>query len=317
MRSDALATSVATQGSGTTSHEAGVRIRDAFELLVLGALWGSSFLFMRVAAPDLGPVPLIAVRVTVAAILLCAIAYARGLHRDLFARFGALTFVGFINSALPFSLFAFATLSLSAGFASVLNATVPLFGALIAFLWFRERVSRLRMLGLGIGFLGVIVLVSNKLALVGDRMAVVAGLVAAVCYGVAAHFTKRRLSGVDPLILAAGSQVGSSLVLAIPAILLWPEHPVALRSWGAAFAVGLLGTAVAYVLYFRLLRSIGPSRAMVVTYLIPVFGILWGYLVLDEAITANMVLGGAIILVGTMLVARANKSPGASTTVKP
>lgn len=316
MRSDALATPVATAGSGTTSHEAGVRIRDAIELLVLGALWGSSFLFMRVAAPDLGPVPLIAVRVTVAAILLCALTYARGLHRDLFARFGALTFVGFINSALPFSLFAFATLSLSAGFASVLNATVPLFGALIAFLWFRERVSRLRMLGLGIGFLGVIVLVSNKLALVGDRIAVVAGLVAAVCYGVAAHFTKRRLSGVDPLIIAAGSQVGSSLVLAIPAILLWPEHSIAPRTWGAAFAVGLLGTAVAYVLYFRLLRSIGPSRAMVVTYLIPVFGILWGHLVLGEAITANMLAGGAIIVVGTMLVARANRSTAVPASLK-
>jgi len=105
-------------------------------------------------------------------------------------------------------------------------------------------------------------------------------------------------------------------VLAIPAILLWPEHSIAPRTWGAAFAVGLLGTAVAYVLYFRLLRSIGPSRAMVVTYLIPVFGILWGHLVLGEAITANMLAGGAIIVVGTMLVARANRSTAVPASLK-
>ncbi len=272
--------------------------RDLIDLLLLGAIWGASFLFMRVAAPEFGPVPLIAVRVAVAAAFLSVVLSHRNGFSEMKGRLVPLGVVGALNSAIPFSLFAFATLSLNAGFASVLNATAPLFGALVAYIWFRESLSPARVFGLALGFVGVLILVSGRLSLGGDLSAILACLLAALCYGIAAHYTKARLIGASPLVIATGSQIGAAVVLAAPAMYFWPARTPSVSGWLFALVLGVVCTGLAYVLYFRLIARAGAAKAIAVTYLIPVFGMGWGWLFLGERLTASMVLGCAVILLG-------------------
>jgi len=260
---------------------------------VLGAIWGGSFLFMRVAAPEFGPVPLIAARVTVAACFLVAVLAARGRLRQLADHGGPLLVIGALNAAFPFSLFAYAVLWITAGLASVLNATVPLFGALVAYVWLGEKLGSRRVLGLVIGFVGVIVLVSDRLRSArGSGLAVLAGLSAAALYGIGANYTKRKLADVDPLVTATGSQVAATLILLLPAVLFWPPANPSAQSWSSALVLGVLCTGIAFILFYRLIARLGPAKAVTVTYLIPAFGVLWGFLFLKEPISARM-LGGA------------------------
>jgi drug/metabolite transporter (DMT)-like permease len=272
------------------------------DLVVLGAIWGGSFLFMRVAAPEFGPVPLIAARVTVAACFLVAVLAVRGRLRQLADHGGPLLVIGALNAAIPFSLFAYAVLWITAGLASVLNATVPLFGALVAYVWLGEKLGWRRVLGLTIGFIGVVVLVSDRLRSArGSGLAVLAGLSAAAVYGIGANYTKRKLADVDPLVTATGSQVAALLILLVPAILSWPSTIPSVRSWSSALVLGVLCTGVAFVLFYRLLARLGPAKALTVTYLIPAFGVLWGFLFLKEPISTRMLGGAAIVLIGTAL----------------
>ena len=269
--------------------------RDLVELLLLAAIWGGSFLFMRVAVPEFGPIPLIEIRVAVAALFLSAVLALRGGFSGMRGRIFALSVVGAINSALPFSLFAYAMLSLTAGFAAVLNATAPLFGALVAYVWLRESLAATRVLGLVLGFIGVVILVWGRLSLRGDRRAILAALLAAVAYGIAAHYTKRRLAGAPPLAIATGSQIAAAVLLLPPALHYWPARAPSLPSWLCAVALGIACTGIAYILYFRLIANAGPARAIAVTYLVPVFGMLWGLLFLREAITPNILAGEAVV----------------------
>lgn len=280
-----------------------MKTRDLVDLFVLGAIWGASFLFMRVAAPEFGAIPLIFARVGIAAIFLIAVLARRGGLSQLYPNAARLTFLGAVNSAIPFSLFAYAVLFVTAGFASVLNATAPLFGALVAFIWLRERLAPSRSVGLIIGFAGVLVLVWGRVSVAGDGggIAVLAGLSAAVLYGISASYVKKRLSDVDPFVIATGSLIAATVMLFPLAILYWPQTPPGRVSWVSAVLIGVICTGIAYILYFRLLSRIGPSKTLAVTYLIPAFGVLWGHLLLDEPITASMVVGCTVILVGTTL----------------
>lgn len=272
------------------------------DLVVLGALWGASFLFMRVAAPAFGPVPLIFVRVTIAALLLLPMLLRQqGGLAQARAVAAPLALVGAINTAIPFTLLAFAALTLPAGLSSVLNASVPLFGGLIGFLWLGQRPSRQRTLGLAAGFGGVLVLAWPRLTSVHDWRAVVAALGATVLYALSAHVTQRSLAGVRPLVLAGGSMVAASLMLAPLAVVAWPAAPPAASAWLYAGLLGVGCTALAYLLYFRLLARAGPSTAMAVTYLIPVFGVTWGALLLDERLPASAILGALLVLGGVAL----------------
>lgn len=275
--------------------------RDLIDLVVLGALWGASFLFMRVAAPAFGPVPLIAVRVGIAAVILWPLLLRQGAAGQARAAFGPLVFVGAANTAIPFSLLAYAALTLPAGLLSVLNASVPLFGALIGFLWLRHRPAPRTMLGLAVGFAGVLALAWPRLASGSDWRAVAAALLAAVLYGLSAHVTQRSLSGVRPLVVAAGSQVAAAVMLAPLAALAWPDRAPTALAWGYASMLGVGCTALAYVLYFRLIARAGPSTAMAVTYLIPVFGVTWGAVLLDERLPASALLGALLVLAGVAL----------------
>jgi drug/metabolite transporter (DMT)-like permease len=272
--------------------------RDLLDLLVLGAIWGAAFLFIRVAVPEFGPVALVEVRVIIAAALLMGLVVIRGQLGAFRGRWGALTLIGALNTAVPFALFAYATQTVPAGFAAVLNSTTPLFGALLGGAFFGERLGFTRALGLGIGFAGVVVLVARDLALVGGPPAIGAALLGALLYAISAHLTHRLLGGVPSLVIAAGSLVASAVMLAIPAALLWPAARPSPAAWGSTLALAVLATALGYILYFRLLERVGATRAISVTYLIPLFGMVWGATFLHERITLPMLLGCGLILFG-------------------
>ncbi len=280
-----------------------MRPRDVFELLLLAALWGASFLFLRVATPEFGPVALIEVRVALASAFLLPILIARSGTADLRNHWWPIFLVGLFNSALPFCLFAYSTLYVTGGFAAIINATSPLFGALVAWLWLGDRLDASRVVGLTIGFFGVVVLVWNKISFgfEGASLAIPAAILGAALYGVAASYTKRYLSGVTPLALATGSQIAAVLLLLPGAIWLWPEAKVSASAWTATVIMGIACTAIALLLYFRLIANVGPAKAISVTYLIPGFAVLWGAMFLGEVLTLNMIVGCVVILLGTAL----------------
>jgi drug/metabolite transporter (DMT)-like permease len=284
-----------------------MRPGDAVELLALAALWGASFLFMRLGAAEFGPVALSALRVGLATLALLPLLWWHGHAAALRMHWRAIAVVGVTNSALPFVLFSLAALAINAGLSSIFNATAPLWGALIAWLWLGDRLTRVRVAGLAIGFVGVLWLAWDKASLkpgehgVSTGVAVAACLAATLCYGFGANYTKRRLSGVSPLAVATGSQLAATVVLLPPALWLWPTSAPSAIAWASIAGLALLCTAVAYLLYFRLIYHLGAARAITVTFLIPVFGVVWGALFLGEALSAAMVLGCAVILLGTAL----------------
>jgi len=284
-----------------------MRAVDVVDLLLLAALWGASFLFTRVAVAAFGPVALVEVRVLVAAAFLLAIVAWRGQWPALRANFGRAAVLGLINSALPFVLFSYATLTITAGFASILNATVPMWTAAIGVLWLKERIRAGQWLGVALGFAGVFVLVWGKVDLHPGSthwsvtLAVGAALAATLAYGAAVHLARHLQRGVAPLVTAAGTQIGAAALMAAPAVWLWPAQTPDAWLWLSAVALGVGCTGVAYVLYFRLIARTGAMRAASVTFLIPLFGTFWGALFLGEEVTAQMVFGGAIVLAGTTL----------------
>ena len=290
------------------------------EFLLLAALWGSSFLFMRLGAAEFGALPTAGVRVALAALFLLPVFLVSGVWSDFRQRMGKILFVGLLNSGIPFALFAFAVMHISTGLTSILNATVPLTGAAVAWVWLKDRPDAVRATGLAIGFVGVCLLVIGKsgfslapgAASSGEALlAMLACLLATVCYGLAASFTKRYLTGVHPLATASGSQIGAALGLAMPTWWLWPSQPVSTGAWSAMVAVALLCTSLAYILFFRIIAKAGPSKALTVTFLVPVFALFYGRLFLNEHITPWMIGCGLVIMVGTSLSTGLIKRPAA------
>lgn len=277
--------------------------RDLLDLTLLAALWGGSFLFMRYAVPDFGVVPLIWLRVALASVCLLPLLLMKRQLGALRRQAGALTVMGLFNSGLPFLLIAWATLSITAGLASIMNAMTPVFTALIGALWLGDRLDGRRSLGLLLGLAGVALLAADKADFRpgGSGWAIVAMLLATACYGFAANHTRRYLQGVPALVNATGTQLVSALVLLPPALWSWPERMPGLGPWLAALVLGVACSALAYLLFFRLIARVGASRAVTVTFLVPVFGTLWGALFLGEPVTASMLAGGAVVLLGTGL----------------
>jgi len=284
-----------------------MRSSDVSELLALAALWGASFLFMRLGAAEFGPVALTAVRVGGGALFLLPCLAWRGQFGELQRHWHMIFIVGVTNSALPFLCYSYAALSITAGLSSIFNAASPLFGALIAWAWLNDRLTPARVLGLVIGFGGVLGLVWSNAShgagfkAGGSGGAIVACLAAALLYGGSANLTKRYLAGVAPMAVAAGSQLSAALVLALPALWWWPPAMPSPTAWWSAGLLALLCTGIAYVLYFRLIANVGPANAIAVTFLLPAFAVLWGWLFLREPVTPAMLLGCAVILAGTAL----------------
>lgn len=278
------------------------------DFIALSAIWGASFLFMRVAVVEFGVAATAALRVAIAASVLVPLMLWKG-HGAMFRRhWWKVCLVGLLNSGLPFLLFSFALLSITTGLSAILNATVPLFGAIIAWWWLEDRPSGSRVLGLFVGFAGVAALAWDKASFKPDAAsgiapawAVLACLLATVCYGIAASATKRFLGGLPPLVTATGSQVGASIALALPALWLRPERMPGMQAWMALVVLGVLCTGVAYILYFRLIEQAGPAKALAVTFALPVFAIVYGALFLGEQVTVAMLGWGAVVLVGTAL----------------
>ena len=280
-----------------------MRPRDVAELIALAALWGASFLLMRIAAPAFGPVALAGLRVAGAALLLVPLLAAHRQLSELTRHWRAIAAVGLMNSALPFLCFAYAALSINAGVSAIFNSATPLFAAMIAWVWLAERMTPARVLGLAIGFAGVIWIAWDKIGFKagGSTWAVAACLAATLCYGVAPSLTKRHLTGAAPLAVAAGSQLAAAVFLALPALLFWPSDPPSPHAWLTVAALAFFCTGLAYILYFRLIAHAGPANAVAVTYLVPIFAVAWGGVFLGETLSWRLVAGCAVVFAGTAL----------------
>lgn len=272
-------------------------------LLALSAIWGASFLFMRLGAPVLGPVALIAGRVLSAALFLAIVGAA--LRKPLDARRNGLHYLvlGLFNSALPFLLFAFAARTLSASLMAILNATAPIWAAVIGAAITRTMLPGRALLGLALGMGGVALLVGFDPSTMhaGAPLAIALGLGAAFSYGIATQYA-RSARKVDPFANAHGSMWGATL-LVVPLLAVAP--PAAAPSFAIALAVLALGvvcSGIAYLLYFRLVADEGAASALTVTFLVPVFGVLWGHVALGEPLGWNTLVGALVVIVGTALV---------------
>lgn len=297
-----------------------MKLADILNVFVLGLVWGLSFLLVRVAAPEFGAVALIEVRVVLAALLLLPVLIlCRGLP-DLRRHWRAILAMGVLHYAVPFCLFAWAMLTLTSGYAAIINASSPLFAGVIARFWLGERMRALRIVGLATGFAGVVLLVRQRLG--ANQMsldlvlAVGAALLASSCYAVGAVLARKHLSGVRPIAVAGGSMAAAAIVLAPVALWSWPEVPPSPGAWSMAVLLGAVCTALAFVLYFRLIANVGPTRAIVVTFLIPVFAVVAGAAVLGERLTAEMLAAGAVVFTGTALsTGLLRRSPNGQTNV--
>ena len=268
---------------------------DGVELGLLGAIWGASFLFQRIAAPQFGALPLGELRLLLGAVVLLPF-----LWRDRAAfplrLWPRLALVGAINSAIPFALFAWAAQRAPAGVIAISNSMSVLFTAVVAFAFFGERIRLRQAAALMAGFAGVVVLASAKTAGLSLGWAVAAGTTAAFLYGIGVNLIRHWLAGLPPIALAAATLSCAAVVLAPFALATWLPGPKSLGAWSSTLALGVICSGLAYALYYRLIQRIGGARAVTVTYLVPLFAVAWGWMLLDETPTLAMFLAGALIL---------------------
>lgn len=272
----------------------------SLQLIALAAIWGASFLFMKVSAVEFGPLALIFVRASIGCLTLLPFLWFYKGFSTVRKQSKHIFIVGLTNTAIPFVALAYATLSLEAGFTSIINATAPIFTAIVAFIWLKEKFTGIKIFGLVVGFLGVVSLfaVKGSFSLDSNTIAILVGLFATLNYGFAACYTRKHLVGVSSLAIATGSQFFAVLALLPFLPFYWPEAEISHLAILSAVVLGSMCTALAYILYFKLLASLGPQKAITVTYLIPVFGIIWGVLFLNELVTMTILLSAVLILVG-------------------
>ena len=284
-----------------------MRPADLIRFLILATLWGASFLLIRIIVPSLGAIATTEARVALAGLALVAwhaIAHTPFVWRS---NAKAIAVVGVINSAIPFALFAFAAKTLPAGYLAILNATSPLFGALVARAWLHEPLGAKRLIGVAFGIAGVAALVKLGPVVVDAAVLVAcaACLLAAACYGFAGNYMRQLERPVPPTAMATGSQLVAAIAL-LPLLAFEPVH--AMPTTGvivAALILAIASTAIAFLLYFRLIRDVGATRALTVTFLIPLFAIGWARVVLEEGPTPRMASGAALVIVATWLIVSA------------
>lgn len=281
---------------------------DTLMLLTLGGLWGASYLFLRVGGGEFGAWALGGLRAVGAALCLLPLLCGGGRWRELRTHWKPIAVIGLASAAAPYLLFGFATQHISTGLTATMSAATPIYAATIGWYWLQDRLSLSRITGLAIGVAGVAWLVWDRIDLSAaggtqTAWALAAALLATLAYGFAGNFTKRYLNGVSPLVVTAGGQLAASVVLAGPALAMWPDARPSHQAWAALAVLAVGCTAVAYLMFFRLIANIGAPRTMTVSFLIPAYGVLWGYLFLAETITLRMAAGCAVILVGTALTA--------------
>jgi drug/metabolite transporter (DMT)-like permease len=288
-----------------------MRISDLLRLLLLAAIWGASFLFMRILAPVLGALWTTEIRVALAFCALTAFLYLTRRTLALRANGRHYLVIGLFNSALPFPLFAYAALTLPAGYSAIMNATTPLWGALLAVLALKERLTLRKIGGLLLGIGGVALLVRLGPAHMNmqSALAIAACLLAALSYAIAGIYSRKKSGAIAAPLMATGSQ-GAAALLLLPLALCQPvTTSVTPLVVAVALALALLCTALAYLLFFRLIADVGATRALTVTFLIPLFALLWGTLFLHEAITPSMLAGCALVVLAMWLVLFQRKAP--------
>ena len=280
-----------------------VSLRDISELIFLSAIWGSSFLFLRLTSPVFGPIFLIEMRVLSGLAVLLPLVLFLGKLAEFQKHWKIIATVSLMNMAIPFCFFAFSAVYIGAGLLSIINATVPIFSACVAYVVYKERLSRGSLLGLLIGFLGVVVLMFNPGESFGSSgwLAILSALLACLLYGTAINLTVNNLQGVSGLTITAGGLFVSSLVLLPFALWARPEVLPVGNIWWSVFALGIVCTGFGFVMFYRLIDRIGAGRAIMTTYLIPVFSILWGNIFLGESVTLIMVVGCILVLLGVGL----------------
>ena len=278
-------------------------MRDISELILLSAVWGSSFLFLRLTSPIFGPIFLIEMRVLSGLAVLLPLVLFLGKFAEFQKHWKIIATVSLMNMAIPFCFFAFSAVYIGAGLLSIINATVPIFSACVAYVVYKERLSSGSLLGLLIGFLGVVVLMFNPGESFGlsGWLAILSALLACLLYGTAINLTVNNLQGVSGLTITAGGLFVSSVVLLPFAFWTRPEvFPVG-NIWWSVFALGVVCTGFGFVMFYRLIDRIGASRAIMTTYLIPLFSIIWGNIFLGESVTLIMVIGCILVLLGVGL----------------
>lgn len=280
-----------------------MNLTSLLRLVSLSAIWGASFMLLRIGVPALGPVVLIFLRVLLAAVFLFAVGRYFAKSLDLGRHWRHYLVLGGVNSALPFLLFAYAATSISASLLSILNATAPIWAALIGALRTGTVLTGKSLLGMLFGIAGVGLLTGIEAVTLapGGGLAMVAAVAAAFSYGLATTYAKSA-SPVEPFANAHGSMWAATLLL-VP-VLAFAPLPTAAPGMGivaAVVALGVVCSGLAYLLYFRLIADLGATPALTVTFLIPVFGVLWGHLFLDEAVGWHTLAGAALVLLGTAL----------------
>ena len=284
------------------SNTSPIQLKHLLMFVLLASIWGASFMFTRVASPEFGAFAFASLRLGIAAVVLLPILLMAGNWKYLRNDFWLIVFISLFNSALPFVMFAYATLYLEAGMTSVLNSFVPMLSGLIAHIYFKDYLSKSQQLGLVIGIIGVGVLMMDKMGFGNNTiLPLFACLAACLSYAISANITKRNLSHVPPKVLASSTMFVSGLLLIPFGLSTWPDTMPSLTAWSAVLAVAVLSTALAYLLFFELIKNIGPTRTVSVTLLIPIFGIFWGAVLLDEPITWTIIVGTIIIITGAFL----------------
>jgi len=274
--------------------------RTAIELTLLGAIWGGSFLFMRVAAGEFGALPLVEARLALGALVLLPFLW-QARAKFTAALWLRIAGIAAVNSVIPFALFAWGAERAPAGIGAITNAMTVMFTSLVAYLLYQERISARQLIGLVAGFVGVAILASGKTAGQAVWPAALAGASASLCYGFGINFVRRYLTGLPAGAVAAANLLCGSILLAPVALWNWPQQPVSAKSWGSAVLLGVLCTGIAFVFYYRLIARIGAPRTSTVTYLIPLFGVIWAWMLLGEPVTVTMGVAGALILAGVAL----------------
>jgi drug/metabolite transporter (DMT)-like permease len=294
--------------------------RDFGILLLLGAMWGASYLFIRITAPALGPVVLMDARVLLAGAALMFYALVARRVPSFKGQWRAFLILGTINGAIPLTLIAAAELNLPASLAAMLNATVPLFTALVAAVWLKDRLTLKKVIGLLMGMVGVGVLVGlSHLPLTGIiLLSAGASLLAALCYAFGNVYASLNFKGASPLALSIGQQLATGVVLVPFALIRLPTTFPSTEVILAFLGLSLISTSIGYLLYFHLIQTVGATKTAIVTFLVPVFGLLWGVLFLQETATVGTVVGLAIILSSVFLISGISlRQPKEPQTVPP
>ncbi len=280
-----------------------MNLASLIRLFSLAAIWGGSFLLMRIAVPALGPAVLIEIRILVAAVFLLCVGLYLKKKLDLARNWQHFLMIGFFNTALPFLLFSYSARTLTASLLAILNATAPLWGAVIAAIWYREKLSVKAVSGLFFGIAGVALLVGFDAVFLldGAHIAIAAALSAACCYGIASAYA-RSAATVEPFANAHGCMWAATFMVLPLAFFMPAPEPLSLEVGSAVVLLGLVCTGIAYLLYFRLIADLGAASALSVTFLIPAFGIFWGYLFLNETVGWHTLAGTVLVVMGTALV---------------